>query len=147
MLLLGHSWIHSISFLFLFLVFKVYVFLASKPIYDYKICYYLFTGFSSLQVLSDSIIMKILANLKNLLVLALCHCLGDISIVSFKFSIPNLRKLTLERVTPWMTNNDLVILTRSCANLVELSLLGCTLLSSGQEFSFQRDCLNVPYVG
>ncbi|XP_024188680.1 BTB/POZ domain-containing protein FBL11 isoform X2 [Rosa chinensis] len=82
------------------------------------------------QVLSDSIIMKIMANLKNLLVLALCYCLGDISIVSFKFCIPNLRKLKLERVTPWMTNNDLVILTKSCVNLIELSLLGCTLLNS-----------------
>ncbi|XP_004305356.1 PREDICTED: BTB/POZ domain-containing protein FBL11-like [Fragaria vesca subsp. vesca] len=82
------------------------------------------------QVLSDSIILKIMANLKNLLVLALCYCMGDISILSFKFCVPNLRKLKLERVTPWMTNNDLVVLTKSCANLIELSLLGCVLLNS-----------------
>lgn len=97
-------------------------------------------------MLSDDIILKIMANLKNLLVLALCYCMGDISIVSFKFCVPNLRKLKLERVTPWMTNNDLVVLTKSCANLIELSLLGCVLLNSGQEFSFQWDHLNMPYV-
>ncbi|XP_050380363.1 BTB/POZ domain-containing protein FBL11 isoform X2 [Argentina anserina] len=82
------------------------------------------------QVLSDKIIMQIMANLKNLLALTLCYCMGDISIVSFKSCVPNLRKLKLERVTPWMTNNDLVVLTESCANLIELSLLGCTLLNS-----------------
>lgn len=84
-----------------------------------------------LQVISDRTIMNIMANLKKLVVLAFCHCLGDISILSFKFPMPNLRKLKLQRVTPWMTNNDLFILTQSCANLVELSLLGCTLLDSG----------------
>ncbi|XP_034226541.1 BTB/POZ domain-containing protein FBL11 isoform X2 [Prunus dulcis] len=82
------------------------------------------------QVISDRTIMNIMANLKKLVVLAFCHCLGDISILSFKFPMPNLRKLKLQRVTPWMTNNDLFILTQSCANLVELSLLGCTLLDS-----------------
>ncbi|XP_008241274.1 PREDICTED: BTB/POZ domain-containing protein FBL11 isoform X1 [Prunus mume] len=82
------------------------------------------------QVISDRTIMNIMANLKKLVVLAFCHCLGDISILSFKFPMPNLRKLKLERVTPWMNNNDLFILTQSCANLVELSLLGCTLLDS-----------------
>ncbi|KAJ7976081.1 BTB/POZ domain-containing protein FBL11 [Quillaja saponaria] len=45
----------------------------------------------------------------------------------------NLRILRLERVTPWMTNNDLVILTQSCTNLVELSLLGCPLLKSDSQ--------------
>lgn len=84
-----------------------------------------------LQVISDGTIMSIMENLKNLVVFALYHCLGDVSILSFKFSMPNLRTLKLERVTPWMTNNDLVILTQSCTNLVELSLLGCTLLNSG----------------
>ncbi|KAM1196846.1 hypothetical protein ACFX2I_008519 [Malus domestica] len=82
------------------------------------------------QVISDGAILSIMENLKNLVVFALCHCLGDISILSFKFSMPNLRTLKLERVTPWITNNDLVILTQSCTNLVELSLLGCTLLNS-----------------
>lgn len=86
----------------------------------------------SLQVISDSIMDRIMTSLRQLRALALCYCLGDISISSFKFSLPNLRKLRLERVTPWMTNDDLVILTQHCANLVELSLLGCTLLNAGQ---------------
>ncbi|KAL4605802.1 hypothetical protein ACB092_09G055900 [Castanea dentata] len=84
------------------------------------------------QVISDTVIMNILAYLRNLRVLALCYCLGDISMLSFSLSMQNLRKLRLERVTPWMTNNDLVILTQNCANLVELSLLGCKLLNSVQ---------------
>ncbi|ESR43505.1 hypothetical protein CICLE_v10013912mg [Citrus x clementina] len=32
-----------------------------------------------------------------------------------------------------MTNNDLVILTQNCSELVELSLVGCTLLSSDSQ--------------
>ena len=92
----------------------------------------LFYDLGSLQVISDTIIMNIMSYLRNLRVLALCYCLGDISMLSFGFSMQNLRKLRLQRVTPWMTNNDLVILTHNCANLVELSLLGCKLLNSGQ---------------
>jgi phosphoglycerol transferase MdoB-like AlkP superfamily enzyme len=92
----------------------------------------LFHDLGSLQVISDTIIMNIMSYLRNLRVLALCYCLGDISMLSFGFSMQNLRKLRLQRVTPWMTNNDLVILTQNCANLVELSLLGCKLLNSGQ---------------
>ncbi|KAF3440498.1 hypothetical protein FNV43_RR18782 [Rhamnella rubrinervis] len=90
------------------------------------------------QVISDSIIKNIVATLRNLQVLALCHCLGDISISGFKFSMPNLRKLQLELVTPWMTNNDLVMLTQSCANLIELSLLGCKLLNSDSQHIISR---------
>ncbi|KAJ0088473.1 hypothetical protein Patl1_32418 [Pistacia atlantica] len=75
---------------------------------------------------------RIMTSLKQLRALSLCYCLGDMSISSFKFSLPNLRKLRLDRVTPWMTNDDLVILTQHFANLVELSLLGCTLLNAGQ---------------
>ncbi|CAL5419740.1 unnamed protein product [Camellia sinensis] len=82
------------------------------------------------QVISDCVLINIMESLRHLQVLALCHCLGDISPVSFKYSVPNLRKLKLERVTPWMTNDDLVILTQNCANLIELSLLGCRLLNS-----------------
>ncbi|KAK9290248.1 hypothetical protein L1049_008415 [Liquidambar formosana] len=81
------------------------------------------------QVISDVIVINILESLRHLQVLALCYCLGDISPLSFKSSMPNLRKLRLERVTPWMTNDNLVMLTQYCANLIELSLLGCTLLS------------------
>ncbi|XP_044465287.1 BTB/POZ domain-containing protein FBL11 isoform X2 [Mangifera indica] len=84
------------------------------------------------QVISDSIMDRIMT-LWQLRTLALCYCLGEISISSFRFSLPNLRKLKLERVTPWMTNDDLVILTQNCANLIELSLLGCTLLNADSQ--------------
>ncbi|XP_052175788.1 BTB/POZ domain-containing protein FBL11 isoform X2 [Diospyros lotus] len=85
------------------------------------------------QVITDHILMNLVESLRHLKLLALCHCLGEISSGSFKFSMPNLRKLRLERVTPWMTNDDLVILTQSCANLIELSLLGCRLLNSDSQ--------------
>ncbi|KAF4368234.1 hypothetical protein F8388_022867 [Cannabis sativa] len=85
------------------------------------------------QVISDSIIVNIMESLRNLQVLALCYCFGDISIAAFKFFMPNLRKLQLERVNPWMTNEDLVILTQSFPNLAELSLLGCPLLDSDSQ--------------
>lgn len=85
------------------------------------------------QVISDDIIINIMETLRNLRVLALCYCFGDISISGFKFSRPNLRKLQLERVTPWMTNKDLFVLTQSFPNLVELSLLGCPLLDSDSQ--------------
>ncbi|KAM7255015.1 hypothetical protein ACFE04_020256 [Oxalis oulophora] len=88
------------------------------------------TKFRPFVVISDSVIMDIMASLRNLQVLALCYCFGDVSISSFKFSFPNLRVLKLERVTPSMTNDDLIILTKTCMNLVELSLLGCLLLNS-----------------
>lgn len=98
--------------------------------------------FYPLQVISDSIMISLLASLRRLRAFALCYCLGDLSISSFKLSVPNLRKLKLERVTPWMTNYDLVTLTQNCANLVELSLLGCTRLNSGVQFSFVK-CSNL----
>ncbi|KAK6244558.1 hypothetical protein QUC31_010967 [Theobroma cacao] len=82
------------------------------------------------QVISDCIIINIMKSLRQLQTLAFCYCLGDISISSFKLSMLNLRKLRLERVTPWLTNNDLVLLTQNFANLVELALLGCKLLNS-----------------
>ncbi|XP_031253522.1 BTB/POZ domain-containing protein FBL11 isoform X3 [Pistacia vera] len=85
------------------------------------------------QVISDSIMDRIMTSLKQLRALSLCYCLGDMSISSFKFSLPNLRKLRLDRVTPWMTNDDLVILIQHFANLVELSLLGCTLLNADSQ--------------
>ncbi|CAI9762133.1 unnamed protein product [Fraxinus pennsylvanica] len=82
------------------------------------------------QVITDSAIMHVMKTLLQLQVLALCYCIGEISSVSFKFMMPNLKNLRLERVTPWMTNEDLVNLTQNCPKLVELSLTGCTLLNS-----------------
>ncbi|XP_052728816.1 BTB/POZ domain-containing protein FBL11 isoform X5 [Vigna angularis] len=85
---------------------------------------------SNTKVISDIIVMNFAASLKNLQVLAMCYCFGDISMSSFKFPMQSLRKLRLERVTPWMTNDDLIVLTQNCRNLAELSLLGCSLLDS-----------------
>ncbi|KAK7284889.1 hypothetical protein RJT34_19643 [Clitoria ternatea] len=82
------------------------------------------------QVISDVIVTNIVTSLMNLQVLALCYCFGDISMSSFNLPLQNLRKLRLERVTPWMTSDDLNVLVQNCRNLVELSLLGCPLLDS-----------------
>ncbi|KAB1221289.1 BTB/POZ domain-containing protein FBL11 [Morella rubra] len=90
------------------------------------------------QVISDTVIMNIMASLRKLQVLALCYCFGDISVSSFNFSMPSLKKLRLERVTPWMTNADLLILTQNFLNLVELSLLGCKLLTSDSQQIISR---------
>ncbi|CAJ1886721.1 unnamed protein product [Sphenostylis stenocarpa] len=95
------------------------------------ICPLLETIILHFQVISDIIVMNFVTSLENLQVLALRYCFGDISMSSFKFPMQNLRKLRLERVTPWMTNGDLVALTQNCRNLVELSLLGCSLLDPG----------------
>ncbi|XP_061340254.1 BTB/POZ domain-containing protein FBL11 [Gastrolobium bilobum] len=97
------------------------------------ICPLLETIILHFQVISDIIVMNLVTSVINLQVLALCYCFGDISNTSFKFPMQNLRKLRLERVTPWMTNDDLVILTQNCRNLVELSLLGCSLLNSDSQ--------------
>ncbi|KAI3966993.1 hypothetical protein MKW92_052017 [Papaver armeniacum] len=61
------------------------------------------------------------------------YCLGDLSPAIFHCSVPNLKVLNLERVAPWMTNEDLVNLTKNCKNLVELSLSGCALLDSDSQ--------------
>ncbi|KAI3790859.1 hypothetical protein L2E82_04245 [Cichorium intybus] len=82
------------------------------------------------QVISDDVIVNMLESLKHLKSFELCYCLGDTSSLSLKVCIPNLKNLRLERVTPWMTNVDLVNLTHNCPNLIHLSLLGCPLLNS-----------------
>ncbi|KAJ8754075.1 hypothetical protein K2173_001973 [Erythroxylum novogranatense] len=81
------------------------------------------------QVISDYIVMNILASLKHLHALALCYCLGDISMSGLRLHMPYLRTLRLERVAPWMNNDDLLTLTQNFENLVELSLIGCRLLN------------------
>ncbi|XP_019245810.1 PREDICTED: BTB/POZ domain-containing protein FBL11 isoform X2 [Nicotiana attenuata] len=86
------------------------------------------------QVISDSVVRNVLETLKNLQVLALCYCFGDISSLSFQFSAPCLRKLKLERVTSQMTDDDLLTLTQNCMNITELSLVGCRrLISESQD--------------
>ncbi|XP_020549701.1 BTB/POZ domain-containing protein FBL11 isoform X1 [Sesamum indicum] len=94
------------------------------------ICPMLETLILYFQVISDSAITEILRTLPHLQFLALCYCFGDISSLSFNFNMPNLRNLKLERVTPWMTNEELATLAENCTNLVKLSLIGCTLLDS-----------------
>ncbi|KAJ0726600.1 putative chromatin remodeling & transcription regulator BTB-POZ family [Helianthus annuus] len=90
------------------------------------------------QVISDDLIVNMLESLRHLKSLALCHCLGETSSLSFKVSMPNLRKLRLERVAPWMRNADLISLSQNCANLIELSLLGCRLLDSESQKIISR---------
>lgn len=82
------------------------------------------------QAISDSFIRNVAKTMKRLRVLALCYCFGEISSLSLRFKMPSLRILKLERVAQWMTNDDLMILTQNCTNLVGLSLLGCRLLTS-----------------
>lgn len=84
------------------------------------------------QVISDCILRSIMSSLRNLKVLSLCYCLGILTSLSFQIRMPNLTTLRLERVTPGMTNDDLIILTRGCSSLHDLSLIGCMLLNSGQ---------------
>ncbi|KAL1541370.1 BTB/POZ domain-containing protein FBL11-like [Salvia divinorum] len=98
------------------------------------ICPMLETLILYFQVISDSAIINIIQNLQHLQILALSYCFGGISLLSFKTRIPNLRSLKLERVTPWMTNEELAILAKNCAALVALSLVGCPLL----DFEAQR---------
>ncbi|KAG9134625.1 hypothetical protein Leryth_000953 [Lithospermum erythrorhizon] len=97
-----------------------------------SICPLLETLILYFQAISDSFIREVGKTMKQLRVLALCYCFGDISSLSLRFNMPGLKILKLERVTAWMTNADLVILTQNCKNLVELSLLGCRLLTSGK---------------
>ncbi|GMH26341.1 hypothetical protein Nepgr_028184 [Nepenthes gracilis] len=82
------------------------------------------------QIISDDIVMVLLETLGNLRKFEVCYCMGVISSSILGLSVPNLRILKLERVTPWMTNGDLAILTQSCANLIELSLIGCVCLDA-----------------
>lgn len=85
------------------------------------------------QVISDCILRSIMSSLRNLKVLSLCYCLGILTSLSFQIRMPNLTTLRLERVTPGMTNDDLIILTRGCSSLHELSLIGCMLLNSDSQ--------------
>ncbi|XP_031378576.1 BTB/POZ domain-containing protein FBL11-like [Punica granatum] len=98
------------------------------------------------QVLSDGIMSNILASLRHLKVLELCFCSGDISILSFKFSMPHLRKLGLQRVAASMTHDDLLVLARNCPNLTELCLVGCRRLSSDAQEIISREWPGLTYL-
>ncbi|KAG2603532.1 hypothetical protein PVAP13_5KG777000 [Panicum virgatum] len=81
------------------------------------------------QVISDRVVRNLLESSVNLQVLCLHYCLGSLTSFIFQAKAPALRILCLQWVTPWITNDDLTILTKNC-NLVELSLSGCKLLDS-----------------
>ncbi|CAO1943200.1 unnamed protein product [Urochloa humidicola] len=84
------------------------------------------------QVISDRVVRNLLESTRNLQVLCLHYCLGSLTSFSFQVKAPALRILRLQWVTPWITNDDLTILTKNC-NLIELSLSGCKLLDSNSQ--------------
>jgi len=75
-----------------------------------------------------------LQELKGLHTLELRHCLGQISresIRMFKGGCGlNLTCLRLERVTPWMEDSDVLLLSSTCPGLCRLSFVGCHCLTS-----------------
>ena len=82
-------------------------------------------------MISDRVVRNLLESSVNLQVLCLHYCLGSLTSFIFQAKAPALRILSLQWVTPWITNDDLTILTKNC-NLVELSLSGCKLLDSSK---------------
>ncbi|WVZ67277.1 hypothetical protein U9M48_016380 [Paspalum notatum var. saurae] len=96
------------------------------------ICPFLESLILRFQVISDRVVRNLLESAMNLEVLCLHYCLGSLTSLSIQTKAPALRILRLQRVTPWMTNDDLTILTENC-NLVELSLSGCKLLDSNSQ--------------
>ncbi|XP_037416148.1 BTB/POZ domain-containing protein FBL11-like isoform X2 [Triticum dicoccoides] len=98
-----------------------------------EICPFLESLVLRFQVISDRVVRNLLESSTNLQVLCLHYCLGSLTSFSFQTKAPALRILRLQWVTPWITNDDLTILTQNC-NLVELLLSGCKLLDpSSQE--------------
>lgn len=85
------------------------------------------------QVVSDEGIVNALQNLRYLHTLELQHCLGEITPHCLSVSAYNLKSLKLDRVAPWMTDDDLTILTQNFRSLSQLSLTGCKLLTSGAQ--------------
>ncbi|KAK9126460.1 hypothetical protein Scep_015306 [Stephania cephalantha] len=90
------------------------------------------------QIISDDIVKSVVESLRNLQVLGICCCLGELSSLSIFSGATNLRKLSLLRMTPWMTNDDLVVLTQNCTGLIELQLSGCNLLNSDSQKIISR---------
>ncbi|KAK9153752.1 hypothetical protein Sjap_001232 [Stephania japonica] len=93
------------------------------------------------QIISDDIVKSIVESLRHLQVLGICCCLGELSSLNIFSGGPggtNLRKLSLLRMTPWMENDDLVVLTQNCTGLIELQLSGCNLLNSDSQKIISR---------
>ncbi|CAM0885363.1 unnamed protein product [Alopecurus aequalis] len=97
-----------------------------------KICPLLDSLVLRFQVISDRVVRNLLESSVNLQAICLHYCLGSLTSFSFQTKAPTLRILRLQWVTPWMTDDDLTILTQNC-NLVELSLSGCKLLDSSSQ--------------
>lgn len=97
-----------------------------------EICPFLESLVLRFQVISDGVVRNLLQSSTKLQVLCLHYCLGSLTSFSFQTMAPALRILRLQWVTPWMTNDDMTILTRNC-NLVELALSGCKLLDSSSQ--------------
>ncbi|VAH86151.1 unnamed protein product [Triticum turgidum subsp. durum] len=97
-----------------------------------EICPFLESLVLRFQVISDRVVRNLLESSTNLQVLCLQYCLGSLTSFSFQTMAPALRILRLQWVTPWITNDDLTILTQNC-NLVELWLSGCKLLDSSSQ--------------
>ncbi|KAF7026412.1 hypothetical protein CFC21_038519 [Triticum aestivum] len=97
-----------------------------------EICPFLESLVLRFQVISDRVVRNLLESSTNLQVLCLHYCLGSLTSFSFQTMAPALRILRLQWVTPWITNDDLTILTQNC-NLVELLLSGCKLLDSNSQ--------------
>ncbi|CAD6234583.1 unnamed protein product [Miscanthus lutarioriparius] len=96
------------------------------------ICPFLESLILRFQVISDRVVRNLLESAVNLHVLCLHYCLGSLTSFSFQTKAPALRVLQLHWVTPWLTNDDLTILTENC-NLAELSLSGCKHLDSNSQ--------------
>ncbi|XP_021312712.1 BTB/POZ domain-containing protein FBL11 isoform X2 [Sorghum bicolor] len=96
------------------------------------ICPFLESLILRFQVISDRVVRNLLESATNLQVLCLHYCLGSLTSFSFQTKAPALRVLRLHWVTPWLTNDDLTILTENC-DLAELSLSGCKLLDSSSQ--------------
>ncbi|XP_040241985.1 BTB/POZ domain-containing protein FBL11 isoform X5 [Aegilops tauschii subsp. strangulata] len=97
-----------------------------------EICPFLESLVLRFQVISDRVVRNLLESSTNLQVLCLHYCLGNLTSFSFQTMAPALRILRLQWVTPWITNDDLTILTQNC-NLVELLLSGCKLLDTSSQ--------------
>lgn len=85
------------------------------------------------QVVSDEGIVNALQNLRYINTLELQHCLGEITPHCLSVNASNLKSLKLDRVAPWMTDDDLIILTENFRSISRLSLTGCKLLTSGAQ--------------
>lgn len=84
------------------------------------------------QFVADEGLIQAVSQLKSLHTLELQNmaCAPRNLLTEIASSLPNLRNLKLERVTPLLSDDDLLLFSQSCTGLQSLSLLGCHLLTS-----------------